>query len=89
MATVPETTAARKPSTVYYAHYGDEPGAILKVGDGIYFVADAGEVTELSLADMNFVSVLGLMQLADGQRIADLMAGGAVGVCLSREEGVR
>jgi hypothetical protein len=87
MATVLETTATRKPSKVYFAVFGDQNGAILKVGDGIYFVADAGEVTELSLADMNFVAVLGLMQMADGQRIQDLMDGGYAAVACSRNEG--
>jgi hypothetical protein len=82
MATVAQTT---KPSKAYYAHYYDEAGSIIKVAGCLYFVSDAGEVIEVEPETLTFLVVLGAMQTADAQRIEDLMNGGAVGVCLSRQ----
>jgi hypothetical protein len=86
MATVRETTPPRK---AFYAHYFDEAGAITKVAGCLYFVSEAGEVTEVEPDTLNFLTVLGLMQMADAQRIDDLMNGGYAGVACSREEGVQ
>ena len=89
MQNVLETTTTSKPSRAYFAHYFDEPGALTKVAGTLYFVTDAGEVTEVALDTLNFLTVLGAMQMADAQRIEDLMNGGYAGVACSREEGVR
>jgi hypothetical protein len=88
MATVADTTTQSKPKA-FYAHYFDEPGALTKVAGSLYFVSDAGEVTEVALDTLNFLTVLGAMQMADAQRISDLMDGGYAGVACSREQGVR
>jgi hypothetical protein len=84
MQTVTQTT---KPSKAYYAHFYDEAGAITKLGGSIYFISESGEVVEVELDTLNFLTVLSQMQLADAQRIEDLMNGGPAGVACSREEG--
>ena len=85
-ATVPEVRTIGK---VYYAHMFEQAGALCRVNSVIYFVGDDGEIVEVEPSMINFLVVLGEMTLSEGQRIADLMAGGAVGLCLSREMGVR
>jgi hypothetical protein len=82
MATVAET---RPVSKAYYAHYYDEAGAITKVAGCLYFVSDAGEVIEVEPETITFLVVLGQMQMADAQRIEDLMNGGYAGVACSRQ----
>jgi hypothetical protein len=84
MATVADPTTTRKPKA-FYAHYFDEPGALTKVAGSLYFVTDAGEVTEVALDTLNFLTVLGAMQLADAQRIADLMNGGYAAIACGRQ----
>jgi hypothetical protein len=84
MTTVAATPAPRKPAKVFYAHLDDQPGALTRVQGIIYFVADAGEIIEITPAHITFLVVLGEMQLADAQRIEDLMHGGAAGVACSR-----
>jgi hypothetical protein len=84
MQTVAEIPSTRK---AYFAHYFDEPGALTKVAGSLYFVTDAGEVTEVPLDTLNFLTVLGEMQTADAQRIADLMDGGYAAMACGREEG--
>jgi hypothetical protein len=87
MRTVAEIPVTRKPVTTYYAHYFDQAGAVTKSAGALYFVTDDGEVTEIALDTLNFLTVLGQMQLADAQRIADLLDGGPAAIACSREEG--
>jgi hypothetical protein len=76
-------------SVAHYAHYFDEPGAVVKQAGCLYFVSDSDEVIEVAISTLNFLTVLGQMQLADAQRIADLMHGGAAGVACSRAQEVQ
>jgi hypothetical protein len=72
----------------YYAILDDTSGALTMVQGTLYFVPeDSSDIVEITPEHVNFLVTLGQMTLADGQRIEDLMAGGAVSVCLSREEG--
>jgi hypothetical protein len=50
-------------------------------------VSDSGEVVEVEPETLTFLVVLGAMQMADAQRIEDLMNGGPVGVACGRNEG--
>jgi hypothetical protein len=84
MATVAEITTARKPSTAFYAILDETNGALTKVNGTMYFVGEDATITEITPAHINFLVVLGEMLLSDGQRIADLMAGGYAGVACSR-----
>ena len=83
MATVPETRPAAK---AFYAHLDNEAGALTKVGGTLYFVTD-DDIMEVEPSILNFLAVLGEMTLADAQRIADLMDGGAAAIACSRNEG--
>jgi hypothetical protein len=80
--------ATSVPPKAYYAHYYDEAGAIVKQAGCLYFVSDAGEVLEVEPETLTFLVVLGQMQLADAQHIADLMNGGPAGVTCSRAQEV-
>lgn len=82
--TVPETRTIGK---VFYAHLFEQAGALVRVNGIITFVGDDGEIVEVEPSMINFLCVLGQMTLSDGQRIADLMAGGYAGVACSRDEG--
>ena len=83
MAMMTETTTPRKAPRAYYAHLYDVSGALTKVNGVLYFVTD-DDIVELEPAAINFLTVLGEMTLSNAQRIADLMSGGAAGVCTSR-----
>jgi hypothetical protein len=88
MQTVADITTARKPSTAYYAHLHDQAGALVQVNGALTFVGEDGAIVDVEPRDVNFLVVLGQMQMSDAQRIADLMAGGYAGVACSRMEGV-
>jgi predicted transcriptional regulator len=81
MSTVPETRTIGK---VFYAHLFEQAGALVHVNGIITFVADDGDIVEVEPSMVNFLTVLGEMTAADGQRIADLMAGGYAGRACSR-----
>jgi hypothetical protein len=68
----------------FYAHLFDESGVLAKVKGELTFFADSGEITVVEPDMCNYLTVLGEVGLADGQRVLDLMHGGPVGVCLSR-----
>jgi hypothetical protein len=86
--TVAEITTSRKSPTAFYAILDEANGALTKVGGVLYFIAEDGTIIEITPAHINFLVVLGEMLMSDGQRIADLMAGGYAGVACSRMEGV-
>jgi hypothetical protein len=88
MSTVAEITATRKAPQAFYAHLFDASGALTKVHGTLYFVAEDATITEVEPDMCNYITVLGAMTLSDGQRIADLMAGGAAVIACSRMEGV-
>ena len=71
MATVTESTT---PSKAFYAHVFDQAGAICRINNIIYFVAEDGDIVEVEPSMINFFGiVLGQMHMADAQRLADLM----------------
>jgi hypothetical protein len=72
----------------FYAHLDDQAGALTRVNGIIYFVAEAGDIIEITPAHVNFLVTLGEMTLSDAQRIEDLMAGGYAAIACSRTEGV-
>jgi hypothetical protein len=80
MATVLETPTPRK---AYFAHYYDEAGAVTKVAGSLYFVTET-EVTEVEMDTLTFLVVLGQMQMADAQRIEDLLNGGPAAIACGR-----
>jgi hypothetical protein len=80
-------TNTQTPRKCYYAHLDDQPGALTKLAGTLYFVSESGEVIEVEPEALNFLTVLGQMQLADAQRIEDLMNGGPSGIACSRDEG--
>ena len=80
MATVPETRPAAK---AFYAHLDNEAGALTKVGGTLYFVTD-DDIMEVEPSMINFLTVLGAMELADAQRIEDVMHGGYAAIACSR-----
>jgi hypothetical protein len=85
MQTVTESPATRKPVTAFYAHLFDQPGALTKVGGSLYFITEADDsIVDVEPSMINFLCVLGQMQLADAARIDDLMHGGYAGRACSR-----
>jgi hypothetical protein len=90
MATVTDLTTYRKPQAVtHYAYLGDVYGtAELLNGSGYLFRAEGErKATLVSYKDPELL-LLGLVQAADAQRVADLMSGGYAAIACSRTEGV-
>jgi hypothetical protein len=87
VATVLETTTTRKPAQAFYAHLYEQAGALTQVNGVLTFVGDDGVITDVEPSMVNFLVVLGAMQMTDAQRIADLMSGGYAAVACSREMG--
>jgi hypothetical protein len=83
-ATMTQTTTTRKPSTAFYAILDETNGALTKVNGTMYFVGEDATITEITPAHINFLVVLGAMQMSDAQRIDDLMAGGPAAIACSR-----
>jgi hypothetical protein len=81
MATVPETRTIGK---AFYAHLDDQAGALVRVGGIISFVAEDGDIVEITPAHVNFLVMLGEMTMADAQRIEDLTAGGYAAIACGR-----
>jgi hypothetical protein len=90
MVKVLEVHAPRKAPKAFFAHLYDRSGVLAKVGAELVFFDDnAEDITTVEPQDCNFLTVLGEIGLADGQRVLDLMHGGAVGLCVSRAQEVR
>ena len=85
MSTVRETTATRKAPKAFYAHLFDTSGALVKVNGILTFVGDGGEVLTVEPMMVNFLTVLGLCTLADGQHYDDLLRGGAPWLATHRQ----
>jgi hypothetical protein len=84
MQTVPET---RTPAKAFYAHLYDKAGALTKVNGTLYFVTD-DDIVEVEPSMLNFLTVLGAMELSDAQRIEDLMHGGSAAIACRRAQEV-
>ena len=88
MASVLETTPTRKPLQAFYAHLFDTSGALVKVHGILTFVGDDGSVLDVEPSMVNFLTVLGQVDVADSQRYADLLAGGAPWIATHRMQEV-
>jgi hypothetical protein len=84
MATVADSTTSRKPKAFYSVLF-DESGALTKVGGMLYFISEAGAITEVEPSMVNFLVVLGEMQMSDAQRLDDLMHGDCAAIACSRQ----
>jgi hypothetical protein len=69
----------------FYAHLYDEAGALTKVNDVIYFLADAGEITVIEPPDCTFLTVLGEIGVCDTQKMVDRLAGGFAAIACQRQ----
>jgi hypothetical protein len=79
MATVPQPTIKAKYAMVY-----DEPATIARVNDVLYVIfEDRIERFDVEMAPSTVL--LGDVQTADDQAMRDRIAGGPVGMCLSRK----
>jgi len=88
MATVADTTTQSKPAKAFYAFLDDTHGVLTKVQGTMYFMSDAGDITEIEPQHCPFLMPLGEVGVADTARILDDMHHGAVGICLSRRQEV-
>jgi hypothetical protein len=72
----------------YFCTYMGLSGALVKHGNDIVFIeGEHGSVVTLHEGDYADLVVLGAVETATEQYIADLLAGGAAGVCTSRSIG--
>jgi hypothetical protein len=86
MAKVAETTTTNK---VFYAHLHDQSGVLGKLGPEIIFLADDTlELTVIEPDMVNFLVVLGQLDLCDSQAAYDKLRGGYAKVCCTRLQGV-
>ena len=82
MAKVAETTTTNK---VFYAHLYDQSGVLGMLEKQIVFLADDTlALTVIEPADCNFLTVLGLVGLADSQAAYDKLRGGFAKIACSR-----
>lgn len=88
MATVTDPTTTRKPLQAFYAHLFDTSGALVKVGGILTFVGDDGSVLDVEPSMVNFLVVLGAVDVAESQRYDDLLRGGAPWIATHRQQEV-
>ena len=79
-ATVAQPTIKAKYATVY-----DEPARIAKANQALYVIYDDGRIEDFSIEMAPFVVVLGDVAISARQAMWDRIAGGPVGICLSRK----
>ena len=84
MQTVAQPTIKAK-----YAHLYDQAVTILKVPAGLFVLYEDSRIEPFEIEMAPFCTILGDVDLADGQHLEDLMNGGAVGVALRRDMEVR
>jgi len=84
MATVLETSPARKPLKAYRATLRDEPGSLTKLAGEILFFHDTGEIVSIEPEDCVWLCVLGECGLA--QALADRRHGGAAAIACCRAQ---
>ena len=72
----------------FYAVLYDRPGVLGKVDGRIYFFDDDGSIVDYEPEMAVFTTVLGRTDLADTQRVLDVVVHhGYAAICTSREEG--
>ena len=88
-ATVTETPTVSN-LIVRYATLNGEPGYAMRTADRrVFFVNYGAEMTPLTNADSLALVLLGDVNTAEWQRVADMAAGGYAAVACSREMGVQ
>ena len=87
MATVAQTQPARK---AYYAHLFHQAGMLFQHVDGrLMFLDEATDRISTVEPDMvNFLTVLGRVDVANTQRLDDLAHGGAAAIACTRQHAV-
>jgi len=85
MQTVLETTQARKPAKAFHAQFHDLSGVITQPADHVLFLEhESGAVVTITQADAPHLVVLGEVESAMAQYVADMAAGGYAAVACSR-----
>jgi hypothetical protein len=80
---------ARVAQKSFFAHLFDASGVLAKVDGELVFFSDAGDITTVEPADINFLTVLGETGIADTQRIMDVVVHqGYAAVACSRAQEV-
>jgi hypothetical protein len=86
MQTVPTAKANVK---AFYAMLDETHGVLTKVHGTMYFMSDAGEITEIEPQHCPFLMPLGEMGLCDTQALMDRMHGTAAWIATHRQQEVR
>lgn len=89
MPSVATSTTDRKAPKAFYAHLYETAGILTKVHETLYFmVPETGEVTAIEPEDCTFLTVLGEVDTAMRQWVADMEAGGYHAVACQRAQEV-
>jgi hypothetical protein len=68
-----------------YATYAGLPGYAIRTADRrVFFVDHDAQCTQLGNADIAHLVLLGDVNTAEAQHLADTLAGGAAAICTSR-----
>jgi hypothetical protein len=70
---------------VFYANLFDEAGTLARIDNALVFFSDAGDITTVEPADVNFLTVLGEIGIADTQRLMDRLHGGSAAIACQRQ----
>jgi hypothetical protein len=85
-ATLADPTQTRNTLLAKYATYHNEPGYALRTADRrVFFVDHDAQMTELSNGDIPFLTLLGDVNTAEQQNLADRLAGGFAAIACSRD----
>jgi CRISPR/Cas system-associated endonuclease Cas1 len=74
-------TVAQK---TFYANLYDEAGTLARIDNALVFFADAGDITTVEPADINFLVVLGETGIANTQQLLDRLHGGYAKIACAR-----
>jgi hypothetical protein len=80
--------AATVPQKTFYANLYDEAGTLARINNALVFFSDAGAMTTVEPADVNFLTVLGEVGIAEAQALADRRHGGAAWIATHRAQEV-
>jgi len=79
MQTLPIPTLPCKPeprtsSRAFHAHYYDQPGILRLIAGELVFIGDDDSITTIEPPDINFLCVLGDVELSSKQYVSDQIA---------------
>jgi hypothetical protein len=69
----------------FFAHLYDASGVLAKVNGELVFFSDAGNIVTVEPADINFLTVLGEVGIAETQQVMDRIHGGAAWIATHRQ----